>query len=76
MEASEVVLRAPANQLQDLAACASKNPVFVFHLKERFFTLLPRLSFMTIYILHAIADRLLVNVQSDVVHTLHEEPPR
>src|SRR6516162_8209330 len=26
-------------------------------------------------IFHAIADRLLVNIQSDVIHTVHEEPP-
>src|SRR5271165_1873680 len=26
-------------------------------------------------ILHAIADRFLVNIQADVIHTLHEEPP-
>src|ERR1700751_4973878 len=27
-------------------------------------------------VLHAIADRLLVNVQSDVIHIASEEPPR
>jgi hypothetical protein len=27
-------------------------------------------------VLHAIADRLLVYVQSDVVHVVSEEPPR
>src|SRR5271165_7248753 len=26
-------------------------------------------------ILYAIADRLLVNIQPDVIHTVHEEPP-
>jgi hypothetical protein len=31
---------------------------------------------MTSRILHAVADRLLVNVKSDVVHIVHEEPPR
>jgi hypothetical protein len=30
---------------------------------------------MTSCILHAVADRLLVNVKSDVVHIVSEEPP-
>jgi hypothetical protein len=31
---------------------------------------------MTSCILHTVADRFLVNVQSDVVHIVSEEPPR
>src|SRR5271163_5094568 len=30
---------------------------------------------LAVYVLHAIADRLLVDVQPDEVHTGHEEPP-
>jgi len=32
--------------------------------------------YLTSCILHAVADRLLVNVKSDVVHIVSEEPPR
>ena len=32
--------------------------------------------YMTSHILHAVADRFLVNVKSDVVHIVSEEPPR
>jgi hypothetical protein len=31
---------------------------------------------MTSRILHTVADRFLVNVKSDVVHIVSEEPPR
>jgi hypothetical protein len=31
---------------------------------------------LTSRVLHAIADRLLVNIQSDVIHIVSEEPPR
>src|ERR1700685_3557999 len=35
----------------------------------------PALVNLTAYIFHAIADRLLVNIQTDVVHMSSEEPP-
>ena len=70
-------LRCPGDLLQDLAACASNDLVLFFLITKVFkpSDLALRVD-MTSCILHGTADRLLVKIQSDVIHIVSEQPRR